>query len=68
MEEHTPLAGLIEKWCREAVALWGADWSRISDHISSRYAELDEAERAKLEGEVAITLAGSRSLSDGVRH
>ncbi len=68
MDAHSSLAALIEKWCLEAVAIWGMDWPHISDHIGSRYAELDEAEQARLEGEVSITLAGSRSVSDGVEH
>lgn len=59
MEQQTSLAGLVEMWCREAVAIWGDDWPSISAHIDRRYAALDGETRRRLEGEAALVLAAA---------
>jgi hypothetical protein len=64
MPAPTSLAGQIEEWCREAIAEWGDDWQKISEYIGARYAELDEGEKRRLEGEAAITLAWTHGMSN----
>ncbi len=56
MNKQLPLALQIEEWTREAVALCGDDWKRIADYISCRFAEVGEADRARLTAEATFTL------------
>jgi hypothetical protein len=68
MEQQNSLAQLIAHWCREAVEKWGDDWPHISEHIRERLAALDEAERARLADEAAVTLSDSHSYSEFSKH
>jgi hypothetical protein len=68
MERQTTLAGLIGRWCEEAIAQGGDDWRRISDHIQSRYAALNEETRGQLEAEAALTLSSATTPPSDATH
>lgn len=67
-EQSSSLAEMMNVWCRDAVAKWGDDWSRINEHIQSCYRALDGHQRAQLEKEAAFTLAGADRLFDDAVH
>jgi ribonucleotide reductase alpha subunit len=54
--ENMSLAAWIDAWTREAVARWGDDWPRISEHIQRRMAALAPDERREIERESQMTL------------
>ena len=56
MDKPLSLALQIEEWTREAVMQCGDDWERIAAHIRLRLAKVDDAERARLASEAALTL------------
>jgi len=54
--EYPSLSARIDTWTREAVAQWGNDWSRISEHIERRLAALAPGERHEIALEATLTL------------
>lgn len=56
MARQPQLALLIQKWCGEAFARWGGDWTRISEYIQINFTALSEEERSRLKDEAALTL------------
>ncbi len=54
--EDVTLAAKVDGWVREAVALWGDDWPRVSAHIERQMALLNRREREKFRQEVRVTL------------
>ena len=56
MDKKLSLALQIEEWTREAVEQCGDDWERIAAHIRSRFANVGDAERARLTSEACLTL------------
>lgn len=67
MTKQLPLTLQIEEWTREAAAQWGSNWQRIDEYIRSRFAEMSDADRARMTAEAAFTLldpvAGKKSAS-----
>lgn len=56
MNKQLSLALQIEEWTREAVVQCGDDWERIAAHIRSRFANVGDADRARLTSEASLTL------------
>jgi hypothetical protein len=67
MTKQLPLNLQIEEWTREAAAQWGGNWQRIDEYIRRRFAEMSEADRARMTAEATFTLldpvAKKRSVS-----
>jgi hypothetical protein len=47
---------VLQDWCREAVALWGDDWSKINNYIQEKLTHLGEAELLSFSQAVALAL------------
>lgn len=65
MKESPTLAAYIASWTREAVEIWGDDWTRICTHIERRMASLPLAEQRLHAWEIAVTLVGA---DEGAKH
>lgn len=50
------LAYLIQKWCGEALARWGDDWTRIAEYIQINFDALSSEEQSRLTNETTLTL------------
>ncbi len=56
MAQQPQLALLIQKWCGEALARWGDDWTRIAEYIQIEFTALSDEERSRLTDEATLTL------------